>query len=58
MSEAQNRAKAKYLAKGKRLTINFYPTELELYEHLEKQPQKTTYIKDLIRVDIKKEGQR
>jgi hypothetical protein len=53
MTDAEKRARAKYLAKGKRLTVNFYPTELDLYEHLANQPQKTTYIKDLIRADMK-----
>ena len=54
MTEAQKNAKKKYLAKGKRLTIDFYPSEAELIEHIEKQPQKQTYIKDLIRRDIEK----
>lgn len=56
MTEAQQKAKRKYLAKGKRITIDFYPTEAALIEHIEKQPTKQTYIKDLIRADIKKEG--
>ena len=54
MTEAQNRAKKKYLGKGKRITINLYPSETDLIEHLEKQEHKITYIKDLIREDIKK----
>jgi hypothetical protein len=53
MSEAQKRAKKKYQAKVKRITVDFYPTEADLIAHLEKQPQKTTYIKNLIRKDIK-----
>lgn len=56
MTEAQQKAKRKYLTKGKRMTIDFYPTEAELIEHIEKQPKKQTYIKDLIRANIKKEG--
>lgn len=54
MTEAEKRAKKKYLAKGKRLTVDFYPSESDLIEHVEKQPQKQTYIKNLIREDIAK----
>ena len=57
MTEAEKRAKKKYLAKGKRLTVDFYPTEADLIEHLEKQPQKQTYIKNLIREDIRQREQ-
>lgn len=53
-SEAQKKAVRKYKEKVKRLTLDFAPTELELYEHLSKQPKKQTYIKDLIRADMKK----
>lgn len=55
MTEAEKKAKKNYRSKGKRLTIDFYPTEADLIEQIEKQPQKQTYIKDLIRDDIKKE---
>ena len=54
MTEAQKRAKDNYRKKCKKITIEFYPTEADLLEHLEKQPQKQTYIKNLIREDIKK----
>lgn len=54
MTEAQQKAKRKYLAKGKRITVDFYPTEVDLIEHIEKQPKKQTYIKDLIREDMAK----
>jgi hypothetical protein len=52
MTEAQQRAKRKYLAKGKRITVDFYPTEADLIAHLEKQEKKQTYIKELIRKDM------
>ena len=52
MTEAQQRAKKKYLSKGKRITVDFYPTESDLIAHLEKQDKKQTYIKDLIRKDM------
>jgi hypothetical protein len=55
MSEALKRAKKKYFQKKTtRLTIDFYPTEKELIEQIEKQPKKQTYIKELIREDMKK----
>lgn len=55
-SEALKRAKAKYKAeKVKKMLLEFYPTDAELLEHLEKQEKKQTYIKNLIREDIKKE---
>lgn len=51
-TEAQKRAKQKYQKKLKRITVEFYPTETDLIEQVEKQPQKQTYIKTLIRNDI------
>lgn len=53
-TEAQKQAKRKYQKKVNRMTIDFYPTESDLWEHINKQEAKTTYIKDLIRADIKK----
>ena len=55
MTEAQKRAKAKYQEKVNRFTVDFYPTEAEMWEHLQNQPKKQTYIKDLIRADMKGE---
>ena len=46
-------AKKRYRAKLKRLTIDFYPTEQDLIDHVEKQENKQGYIKNLIREDIK-----
>ena len=57
MTEAEKKAKKKYLSKGKRLTVDFYPSEAELIAHLEKQEKKQTYIKNLIRADIEKQKQ-
>ena len=58
-SEAQLRAvkkfKEKYKEKVKRITVDFYPTEEELWNHIQSQPKKQTYIKDLIRKDMKGE---
>jgi hypothetical protein len=52
-SEAQKKAVKKYKQKLKRITVDFYPTEEELWEHINKQGKKQTYIKDLIRADIR-----
>lgn len=55
-SEAQKRAAKKYKSeKVTKVLLEFYPTEADLIEHLMKQPKKQTYIKNLIRADIKKE---
>lgn len=55
MTEAERKAKYNYRNKGKRMTIDFYPSETDLVEHINKQPQKQTYIKRLIREDIARE---
>ena len=53
-SEAQKKAVKKYKEKVKRMTIEFYPSETDLFEHIQKQSKKQTYIKDLIRADMGK----
>lgn len=53
-SEAQLKAVKKYKEKVKRITVEFHPTELQMWEHIQNQPKKQTYIKDLIRADIEK----
>jgi hypothetical protein len=57
MSEAQKKALAKYKANVKRLTIDFPPTDTELWEHIQKQPNKQGYIKALIRADMERGGE-
>ena len=54
ISPAQQRALDKYKANVKRLTVDFPPSDAELWEHLSKQPKKQTYIKDLIRADMER----
>lgn len=54
-SDAQKKAVKKYKAKVKRMTIDFAPTELDLFYHIDKQPKKQTYIKNLIRADMQNE---
>lgn len=54
-SEAQLRAVKKYKEKTKKMTLDFAPTEMELWEHIENQPlKKQTYIKSLIRADMER----
>ena len=55
-SDAHLRAVQKYKQKVKRITLEFHPTESELWEHIESQPKKQTYIKDLIRADVAKQS--
>ena len=54
LTDAQKRAKAKYKRdKIKKLMIEFYPSDAELYEKVQAQENKQGYIKDLIRKDLK-----
>lgn len=53
-SDAQLRAVQKYKEKVKRITIDFYPADAEMWEHIQNQPKKQTYIKGLIRADMEK----
>ena len=54
-SEAQLRANREYKKKVKKVLLEFYPTETDLWEHLQQQGKKQTYIKTLIRADMNKE---
>lgn len=53
-TEAQRKAKNKYRDQGKRMTVDFYPSEADLIEQIEKQPNKQGYIKSLIRADMER----
>lgn len=55
-TEAQRKANKKYRDKGKRLTLDFYPTEAAMIEHIENQPNKQGYIKALIRTDMERKN--
>lgn len=57
-TEAQKAAKKRYKAKVKCLTLSFYPPEADIWDHLNSQEVKQTYLKDLIRKDLenKKRG--
>lgn len=54
LTEAQKRAKAKYKSQTvKKILLEFYPSDIELYEKVQEQPNKQGYIKELIKKDIK-----
>lgn len=51
-SEAQRKAIKKYKEKVKRITLEFSPAEEEIWQHIQSQEKKQTYIKELIRRDM------
>ena len=52
-SDAQKRASAKYnKQKMKQTAVVFSPAEMDLYDHLCAQENKSGYIKSLIRADM------
>ena len=53
-SDAQKKAVKKYKEKVKRMTVEFSPAEADLYDHIQQQSKKQTYVKDLIRADMNK----
>ena len=52
-SDAQLKAVRKYKEKVKRMTLDFAPSEADMWEHIQAQEKKQTYIKELIRKDMK-----
>ena len=53
LTEAQKKARERYRSKSvKKMLLEFYPGDTELYEKVQAQPNKQGYIKDLIRKDI------
>ncbi len=55
LTEAQKRAKRNYEKKVKKITLQFYPTETDLYEYLQTKDNKAGFIKQLIREAMEKE---
>lgn len=54
-SAAQLRAVQKYKKeKSKRISIEFSPVDVKLWEHIQNQPNKQGYIKGLIRADMER----
>lgn len=55
--DSQRRANAKYKReKTKVLSIRFFESDMALLDHVGRQGQKATYIKDLIRADMERGG--
>ena len=54
MTEAEKRAKRKYVAKVRRFVVDVYPKDTELLEWLSRQEKPQSYIKELIRQDMAK----
>ena len=57
-TEAQKKARKKYKEKIKRITLDFSPTEAELWEYINSQPNKQGYIKALIRADMERKTEK
>lgn len=53
LTEAQKKAKAKYNSKVTKVCIEFYPADAELLRKVQEQENKQSYLKDLIRKDLK-----
>ena len=53
LTEAQKRAKEKYNKKVTKIAIEFYPQDADLLKKVQEQPNKQSYIKDLIKKDIR-----
>ena len=55
VSEAQKRADLRYKkARTKQISLRFYPSEMDIWDHLGKQGNRSGYIKGLIRSDMEK----
>lgn len=53
VSDAQRRANERYRKESVRqVTVRFYPTEADVWEWLQAQPNKAGYVKELIRRDM------
>lgn len=51
-SEARLRAVKKYKEKVRRFTVDFYPADDDIWNHIQSQPKKQAYIRELIRKDM------
>ena len=54
VSQSQKDAVKKYKQKVNRISIEFYPTDAELWEWLNGQKNKQGYVKNLILADMEK----
>lgn len=58
MKDSQRKALRNYKAKVARITVDFPPSDSDLYDHLQAQGKKQTYIKRLIREDMEKQAKK
>lgn len=55
-TDAQKRAAQKYRAERVRqFALPFYPKDADLWDHLQRQPQKAEYLRGLIREDLERD---
>ena len=55
-TEAQKRAAEKYRKKSvKQVIVRFFPTDVDVYEHLHAQENMSGYIKRLVREDMERQ---
>ena len=53
VSQAQKNAVSKYRReKVKEISLRFYPSHYELWEHVKSQPKAAEYVRNLIREDM------
>lgn len=56
VSEAQKRASAKYQREStKTVSLRFYPSDMELFDFLDKHTNKQGFVKELIRREMERE---
>ncbi len=54
-SDAQKKANANYRKKNmKSVSVSFFPADRDIFEHMEKQGGRGSYIKRLIREDMER----
>lgn len=54
MKDSQRKAKNKYKAKIEELRVELYPTDADIKDKLKTVGKKATYVKKLIRADIRR----
>ena len=56
VSDAQKRANTNYRKRNmKNVSVSFFPADKDIFEHMEKQGGRGSYIKRLIREDMERE---
>ena len=56
-SDAQKKATARYRRENvKQITVQFFPADMDVYEHIKSQDKIAAYIKRLVREDMERAG--